>query len=115
MNGWWDKLFKFWPLIVLGIPALGGAVWYVLGLERQVDDLRNEIRSMQTNRQAESRQWQLINENSKVVIRHEERLVEIEKHITVEAVQRWGQIQRMVEEDHRDLKGHLRTHNGGGQ
>lgn len=115
MNGWWHRLFKFWPLILLLVSTLGGAAWYVLGLERQVHDLRNELSSIKANRQGESRQWQLINENSRVVIRHEERLGDIEKHITVKAVERWGQIQRMVEEDHQDLKNHLRTHNGGGR
>ena len=92
-------LKDYWFLILALVAVVGGYVRH--------DILITEI---QTNRQGEIEQWRRINANEDLANELNGRVKEIEKHVTVEAVQKWGALQSTVAEDHQTLKDHLRNH-----
>jgi hypothetical protein len=75
-----------------------------------VGETRWQVGELIKNEAAEARQWQLIRENIVKIESHEIEIEGMKLHMTPEAIQRWGQIQATVAEDHRDLVQHLRNH-----
>lgn len=99
-------LKDYWP-IILGIVAVilawGETRW-------QVRDILKDIVEIKSNRQGEIEQWRRINANEDHANEVDGRLKEVEKYVTPESIQRWGEIQRVVEDNRTDLRDHLRNH-----
>lgn len=99
MTGFWDKIMKFWPVILIGLAALLAGV-----------ETRYQVQQLITDRRVDIEQWKLLRSQGHTIVDHERRLQEAERHITPEAVQQWGQFKATVIEDHRRLQRHLEDH-----
>jgi hypothetical protein len=102
----WAKILRFWP-VALGFVALVAAG---VKVQFQVEGIQQDIAEIRKNRESEVNQWRRINTNGQEIVEHRGRLEEIEKHVTVEAVQAWGALRQQFREDHQDLQEHLRNH-----
>lgn len=95
----WSRLLRFWPVI------LAGGLILIAGVETRI-----QVSRLVSDRQVDIKQWELIRKQGHKIVDHERRLQDIEQHMTPQAIQRWGQIQATVDEDHRRLEEHLRGH-----
>jgi len=102
----WAKILRFWP-VALGFVALIAAG---VKVQFQVEGIQQDIAEIRKNRESEVNQWRRINGNGQELVEHRGRLKEIEKHMTPAAIQKWGQVQATVAEDHQLLSDHLRNH-----
>ena len=103
------QLMKYWPAIVgaiLIVSAAGVTNWRVNQNEKILDII---VRKLEAN-EIDKAQGRIIVSLLEDIKGLETRLDAVEVHITPDAIQAWGAIQSIVEEDHRDLKAHLWEH-----
>lgn len=105
-----DRVMPFlkdwWP--ILAVVGAGLIAWGTT--QGTISAIQDDIAEIKAGAARETRQWQKIAENAGEIASHEQRLSEIERHTTPQAIQRWGQIQATVDEDHRLLQDHIRSH-----
>jgi len=108
-----QSIVRYWPILAALFLIISAGIETRLTVRSQTNTLA-EIKIQLEAQATNKAQWQKIGANSNAVSNHESRIEQIERHVTPQAIQKWGEIQSTVEEDHRDLKDHLRNHPNSG-
>ena len=103
------QLMRYWPAILVFVALIGAGAEVRLRVNQHGKTLDAVLMKLETNI-ADREQWKVLRVIGKNISDLEARAREIEKHITPDSIQKWGKIQSMVDEDHKDLKNHLRGH-----
>ena len=93
------SILKWWPMVL--------AVLFVVAAGAET---RYQVAQLVADRSVNIAQWRLIRNQGHAIVDHERRLQSTEQHITPQSIQKWGEIQNIVEEDHDLLNDHLRRH-----
>ena len=99
MTDIWSKVLRFWPVILAAILVLMAGV-----------ETRYQVQQLMSKATVDASQWEFIRQNMVRIGAHQVEIEGMQVHMTPGAIQRWGQIQATVDEDHRLLSEHLRGH-----
>lgn len=95
-----EGLLKYWVIIsALILILLAGA------------ETRWQVQQLINHEDTDAKQWVILRSQTALLENQNQRISEIEKHVTPEAIQEWGRIKGMVDEDHQRLQHHLENHN----
>lgn len=89
-------LKTWWVLIVAFAMMIGAGV----RVQIQVEELYRD-------RQQDGRQWEIIRANLEASQNHDARLRAVERHMTPEAIQKWGEVKSTVGRTERRLDAHI--------
>ena len=89
-------LLKWWPMVL--------AVLFVVAAGAET---RYQVAQLVADKSVNIAQWRLLREQTQILTNHETQIRSMQRHMTPQAIQRWGQIQATVDEDHRRLNNHL--------
>jgi hypothetical protein len=104
-----EHVMRYWPAIVLLVAVIAAAAitnYRVDQNAKVLDILSKKLESKETDKA----QWQIIRSLVEDTKEINTRLEAAEEHITPAAIQKWGEIQATVAEDHRLLRDHLIGH-----
>lgn len=87
-----DRVVRYWPLLLIVFAMVAAGV-----------ETRLQVRALMQDRQQDSRQWEIIRTNLERGQAHDTRIREIERHMTPEAIQKWGAVQAQVARHEREI------------
>lgn len=87
-----DSVVKWWPIIT------GFIVIIIAGAET-----RFQVAELVKDKQADIKQWELIRKNLEFNQQQQTMILEMQRHMTPQAIQRWGEVQADVRRHEREI------------
>lgn len=105
--GVFAQAVKYWPLALALFAIIVAGVEARVQIARTAEDLAKVARQLEADA-ANVNQWRKITSNGDALVNHEARLQAVERHVTPEAIQRWGWAQEAIRANTLNLAEHRR-------